>query len=287
MIVYALQALCIVCIAPLVSGIIKTTKARLQNRKGPGFFQVYYDINKLLSKDSVVSPTVSWLFLGAPYLYFAGALAAAALIPLLGQSADFFVIVYLFAFGRFFLAMASLDAGSSFGGMGGSREMFISVLVEPVLFLSLLTVAFKSKSTSLSVMADSAPAGDLSLAYVFAAISFLLVLIAETGRIPVDNPDTHLELTMVHEGMVLEYSGRYLALITWAASIKQLIIMLLFVMLFLPFPVMGAAGMVGKVIFTALTMAGIETFTNKMRLFRLPGFLALSGLLSLLALVAQ
>lgn len=284
---YILQAAMIVIAAPLVSGIIKMTKARLQNRRGPGVLQVYRDIFKLLHKDSIISPTSSWLFIYTPFLYFAGALAGAALTPILGFGADFFVVLYVFAFGRFFLALASLDAGSAFGGMGGSREMFISVLVEPALLLALLTVAFQSGSTHLTVMAALASDTWFTLSRIFAMLAFLIVLIAEMGRIPVDNPDTHLELTMIHEGMVLEYSGRFLGLITWAASVKQLVFMLLFALLFFPATSWGMLGTAGFVLVTGVLVACIETFTNKMRLFRVPGFLALSGLLSLLALVAQ
>ncbi|MCX7781475.1 MAG: NADH-quinone oxidoreductase subunit H [Negativicutes bacterium] len=287
MLLYIVQAGIIIAAAPLVAGIIKMSKARLQNRRGPGVLQVYFDIYKLLAKDSVVSPTVSWLFLAAPYVYFAAAAGAAALIPLLGQGADLFVVIYLFALGRFFLALASLDAGSAFGGMGGSREMFLSVLIEPALLLALMTLAINSGSTNLSLLSGAALTKDLSLAHIFAAVAFLIVLVAETGRIPVDNPDTHLELTMVHEGMTLEYSGRFLGLIVWASAIKQLAAILLFGMLFLPLPVSGAAGIALVVLLTALILACVETFTNKMRLFRVPGFLAVSGLLSLLALVAQ
>lgn len=286
-IAYILQAAIIVIAAPLVSGIIKRFKARLQNRRGPGVLQVYRDIFKLLRKDSIISPTSSWLFLYTPFLYFAGALAGAALTPVLGLGADFFVVLYVFALGRFFLALASLDAGSAFGGMGGSREMFISVLVEPALLLALLTVAFQSGSTNLTAMAALVPDTGITLSRIFAMLAFLIVLIAEMGRIPVDNPDTHLELTMVHEGMVLEYSGRFLGLIIWAASVKQLVFMLLFVLLFFPVTSLGLLEIAGFVLVTGALAAGIESFTNKMRLFRVPGFLALSGLLSLLALVAQ
>lgn len=274
-------------LAPLVSGWIKIIKARLQNRRGPSLWQVYYDIGKLLRKDSVVSPTASWLFLCAPWLYFATAAVAAALLPLVGTGGDLFSLLYILALGRLFLALASLDAGSAFGGMGGSREMYIAVLVEPVLLLTLLTVALKSGSTALGPMAGMVAEGDFSLAFLFAAIAFFLILIAETGRVPVDNPDTHLELTMIHEGMVLEYSGRFLALIHLAASVKQLVFLVLFSLLFLPLPAWGLAGIFLKVFMTATVLALTETMTNKIRLFKVPGFLTAAGVLSLLALVAQ
>ncbi|MBP2626961.1 MAG: respiratory-chain dehydrogenase subunit 1 [Firmicutes bacterium] len=289
-----IQALGLVLLAPLVAGIIKTAKAGLQSRRGPRIFQLYFDLIKLLAKDSVVSPTVSWIFKIAPYIYFAASAAAAALVPIVtSQSSgvgDFFTLIYLLALGRFFLVLASLDGGSAFGGMGGAREMFIAILVEPALLLSILTVASKAQTTNLGLMASHAASSSLSLAYVFAAIAFFIVLIAETGRIPVDNPDTHLELTMIHEGMVLEYSGRKLALIFWASAVKQMIMILLFILLFLPGNVFGSTifiGIVLKVLLVAVSIAIAETSTNKMRLFKVPNFLAVSCLLSLLALVAQ
>ncbi len=289
-----LQAVGIVLLAPLVAGIIKTVKARLQNRRGPKLLQSYFDIIKLLAKDSVVSPTVSWIFKVAPYIYFASAVAAAAIAPVMlfgGKGpGDLFTLIYLLALGRFFLVLASLDGGSAFGGMGGAREMFIAVLVEPALLLSMLIVVFKAQTANLSLMASHAISSPFSLTYVFAMIAFFIVLIAETGRIPVDNPDTHLELTMIHEGMILEYSGRKLALISLASMVKQLVMILLFVMFFLPSNSFGSATfvwMIVKVLGVAIGIAMTETSTNKMRLFKVPNFLAISCFLSLLALISQ
>ncbi|MDR7869064.1 MAG: NADH-quinone oxidoreductase subunit H [Sporomusaceae bacterium] len=295
------QAALVAALAPLVAGLIKTAKARLQSRRGPGILQPYYDLAKFLGKDSVVSPTTSWLFAVAPSVYFAAALGAAALSPVLAPLAsglgmglaDLFMLLYLFALGRFFLALASLDAGSSFGGMGGSREMFIAVLAEPAILLALLAVALPAKSTGLTAMAASAAGAKWALSEVFAAGAFFIVLLAETGRIPVDNPDTHLELTMVHEGMILEYSGRPLGLIHWAVAIKQLVMITLFAVFFLPGapfswpPLAQAAVLAVKVAATALALAAAETATNKMRLFRVPAFMTVSGVLALLALVAR
>jgi len=289
-----MQALGLLIIAPLVAGIIKKIKARLQNRRGSSVFQVYFDLVKLLAKDSVTSPTVSWIFSVAPYIYFAGALAASSLVPIFYFSGkgfgDIFMLIYLLALGRFFLVLASLDAGSAFGGMGGAREMFIAVMVEPALLLSMCTIVFKAQTSSLGFMVSNVMNSPFSLAYIFAAIAFFIVLIAETGRIPVDNPDTHLELTMIHEGMILEYSGRKLALILWATAVKQIVMILLFVVLFLPWNIVGAASLIWlfiKVLLVAMIIAIAETSTNKMRLFKVPNFLAVSCLLSLLALVAQ
>lgn len=288
------QAALVAAAAPLAAGLIKTAKARLQNRRGPGLVQPYRDLAKFLAKDSVVSPTTSWVFTAAPFVYLAAALGAAALAPLAWGAglADMFMLLYLFALGRFFLALAALDAGSAFGGMGASREMFLAVLIEPAILLTLLTVAMPAKTTGLAAMA--AKAGESwMLADVFAAAAFFIVLIAETGRIPVDNPDTHLELTMAHEGMILEYSGRPLGLIHWAAAVKQLVLILLFATLFLPaapesWTAAAQAGLLAaKAAATALALALAETVTNKMRLFRVPAFMTVAGVLALLALVAQ
>ena len=289
-----IQVLGVILLAPLVAGVIKTVKARMQNRRGPKLLQVYFDLIKLLAKDSVVSPTVSWIFKITPYIYFAGILAATALVPVAATQGasvgDAFTFIYLLALGRFFLVLASLDAGSAFGGMGGAREMFIAILVEPALLLSMMTIAFKAQSTNLGLMVSVVESSSLSLAYVFAAIAFFIVLLAETGRIPVDNPDTHLELTMIHEGMILEYSGRKLSLILWASAVKQLLMILLFVLLFLPGNVLGGntfSNTVLKVLLVAISIGIAETSTNKLRLFKVPSFLAVSCILSLLALVAQ
>lgn len=281
--------------APLVAGVIKKSKARFQNRRGAPVLQPYYDLVKLMHKDSIVSPTTSWVFRMAPFVYFAATVAAAGLAAasLVELGADFFLLIYLLALGRFCLALASLDAGSTFGGMGGSREMYIAVLVEPALLLALLTVAIPAQTTNLTAMGMTAAAFPLTLPYVLSLASFLVIVIAETGRIPVDNPDTHLELTMVHEGMVLEYSGRELALIHWASMVKQVLLLVLLARFFVPWLPYGEglASMVlwltVKVLVGAVVLAVAETSTNKMRLFKLPGLLAVSGLLSVLALVAQ
>lgn len=291
-----LQVALLAVLAPLVAGVIKNTKGKMQSRRGPGYFQVYFDLRKFFKKDNVISPTVSWVFHAAPYIYFATALGAAALAPTLMFDRGFnydniFVLIYLLGLGRFFLALASLDAGSSFGGMGGSREMFINVLVEPVLMMTLFTVALRANGTVISQMAGAATNSGVSLSAILAAIAFLILTVAETGRIPVDNPDTHLELTMVHEGMVLEYSGRSVGLIFWGSAIKQLVTILLMVNLFLPWNPVGilppVVWMIIKVLVIAVVLAGIETNTNKMRLFRLPGLLIATGCLSLLAIIAM
>ncbi len=293
-----IQVALVLLTAPLIQGVIKNTKARFQSRRGPGYLQPYYDYAKFLRKDYVISPTTSWVFHVAPYVYFGTAAAAALFVPtFMTQGVTFnnlFILVYVSALGRFFLAAASLDAGSSFGGMGGSREMFIAVLVEPILMLSLFTVAMGAQTTTLSGMAAWASGTGLTFSGILAALAFLIVLVAETGRIPVDNPDTHLELTMIHEGMVLEYSGRPTGLIFWAASVKQLVLIVVFVNLFIPWspPFVEGTALTGllfgvKVLATAVLLAAIETSTNKIRLFRAPGLLAAGGVLAMLALAAQ
>lgn len=292
-----IQVCGILLAAPLVAGVIKKCKAALQNRRGPSLWQMYRDLRKLWGKGMVFSPTVSWVFHSAPYISIAVSLTAALCIPVWatepGYHGDFWLLIYIMALGRFFLVLSSLDAGSTFGGMGGSRDMYVSVLIEPALLLALLSAAFTAQSTNLAVMAASTASLPLSISQTFAAAAFFLVLLAETGRIPVDNPDTHLELTMIHEGMLLEYSGRYLALLTWAAAVKQLVLILIMVKLFLPLwlPFDGAGAMLADTVLKVLVVSGslalAETLMNKMRLFKLPGFLGLSGFLSLLALAAQ
>jgi formate hydrogenlyase subunit 4 len=287
-----LQALVILLLAPFVNGVIKNLKGKLQSRRGPGILQVYRDLFKYLKKDSVVSPTTSWVFTIAPFVYFAGALGAAALVPtvLSGDGVfhfgNLFALCYLLALGRFFLALASLDAGSTFGGMGGSRELFLSVLVEPVMMITLAVVAFQAHSTDAAVIARSAAASGVTISGILAAIAFMILTITETGRIPVDNPDTHLELTMLHEAMTLEYSGRSVALIFWASAVKQLVFILLMVNLFLPWGPAGVIAMCVKALVVAVALAAIETGTNKMRLFRLPAFLMFTGILALMAIIA-
>lgn len=288
-----LKALLLALLAPLVQGIIKTTKARLQSRRGPAILQPYRDLLKYLGKDSVVSPTTSWISVAAPYVYLACTLGAAALVPVVvGEPFAFgnmFALAYLLALGRFFLALASLDAASTFGGMGGSREMFFSALAEPVMMIALASVAFRAQSTDLAAMAGTAAHSGLTLSAILAALAFMVLTVMETGRIPVDNPDTHLELTMIHEGMILEYSGRPLGLIHLASQIKQLVVVLLLVNLFLPWGnagTFGPAAVAAKVLVVALGLACVETNTNKMRLFRVPRYMSLAGMLALMAIIA-
>lgn len=293
-----LNALIIIMLAPFMMGLIRKIKALMQNRRGASVFQPYFDLIKLFRKDMVISTQSSWIFRIAPFIYFAASIGAAIFTPLivndLSKEADFFILLYILALGRFFMVLASLDTASAFGGMGGSRETYFSVLIEPTIFLALLTIAFKAGSTNLNAMAAISDSQLLNFSLALGAAAYILVAVAEIGRVPVDNPDTHLELTMAHEGMILDYSGPYLALIHLAFMIKQSVIMILFMKFFLPWGMfMGTSYLlkVGCVImamlFTAFLLAFIETSTNKMRLFRVPGYIGVSCLLSLLAFISQ
>ncbi len=290
-----LQALGIFVLAPLLQGFIQWCKARLQNRRGPSPIQPYLALYKLLAKDLVIAETASWITRITPFACFGAAVAVAALVPLSSASwgfTDLFLIVYLFGLSRFLLALAGLDTGNSFAGMGSSREMYLAVLVEPAFLLAIVASAGTAGSTELGKMVQHAGAHAFTLPYVLAAAAFFIVVIAECGRIPVDNPDTHLELTMFQEAMLLEYSGRHLALLFWSIYIRQLVMVILFIELFFTWSWFDLIPsmffwILLKIFVVGLLLAITETSSVKMRLFRLPNFLAASGLLSLLALVAR
>ncbi len=299
------QTIIILALAPLLSGIIKKIKAFFQIRKGPSIFQPYYDIAKLLRKDSVVSENVSWIFHAAPVISFAAMLTAGLIIPVFiselpfSFAGDLIAVVYLFALARFFTALASLDAGSSFGGMGGSREMFIASMVEPALMLSIFAVALNVGSTNLSLISQTVSSMGLSAVspyHLLAFVALFIIAIAETGRIPVDNPATHLELTMIHEAMILEYSGKQLAIVELCAMVKQLLVFSLLANIFFPWGIaqeISAGGIAVallvfliKIVVLGTIMAIVETSTAKWRLFRLPDLLSISLMLSFLSLVS-
>ena len=298
-----LQIVVIVGLSPLVKGFINKMEARLQCRRGASLFQPYYNLVKLLQKDAVVSETASWIFRATPYVVFISILLIALLVPVLSSQVplnfigDIILIIYLFALGRFFLALSSLDTGSAFGGMGGSREMAISSMAEPAMMLSIFTVSLTVGSTNLSNITSTLlnyKSLNPSLLLAFAAL--VIVIIAETGRIPVDNPFTHLELTMIHEGMILEFSGRYLALIEWASSMKLLLLLTILVNTFLPwgiatdltFPglIISFALYLVKIGFFAFAIAILESSFAKVRLFRIPNLLGTSFILSVLAIIS-
>lgn len=286
------QMVFLMLMAPLVNGVIKKAKALIQCRRGPGVLQPYFDIVKFLRRDPVVSVYTTWITLLVPYVCLGAYLAAGSIIPLWDHQGivfgDLIALTYLFALSRFFLALAGLEPGSAFGGMGSSREMMIATLVEPVLVLGLFGLVLAAGSTDLKALAGAGrnPAG------LLAFIGLMIVTVAETGRIPVDNPDTHLELTMVHEAMLLEYAGRQLGFLHWAAMIKQLVLLVLLVHLFWPqpagIPAAAALGLLSaKVTALGLVLAFIESVLAKMRLFKLPGLMAGGAAFCLLAVLAN
>ena len=279
----ALQLILFIVISPFLSGLITVVKNNIRMRKGQGILQPYYNLAKLFGKGEVVSETASWIFKIAPFVVVASALAAAALAGgfmtpehenLMG---DFLALIFIFALGRFFIALAALDTGSSFGGMGSSREMFISSLAEPAICLVIFALSLQFGSTNIASFSGVHP---VSIASLVASIAMFMAVIAETSRIPVDNQETHLELTMVHEAMVLEYSGRPLALIELASYIKQLVWFLILARVIFPglLPVAGA-------VVIAFIMALVEVSVAKMRLFRVADFLGFAFVLALIASV--
>ena len=280
-----LQMLLLAAFAPMVSGIIKKTKALLQNRRGADLLQDYYDLRKWWKKKTVITPYTGFVFMLAPFMYLLSTMLAAFLLPNMMTNltfGDIFVFVGLLAIGRFFMALSSFDAASAFGGMGGSREVYVATCVEPVMLLAVLTAILKSGSTNIYTMALN-NGNQINVAVVLACIAFFILLLSENGRIPVDNPDTHLELTMIHECMLLEYSGRLLAVIHLASMIKNMLFMVLFSLIFLPI----ALPLAIKVIITAMGIALMESLNNKMRLFKIRAYLLATGGLLLLAIVAQ
>ena len=300
-----IQVVLCVLLAPFIQGIIKNVKAKLQNRIGPSIFQPYRDLIKYFKKDAVISEHASYFTRITPYICFTVVLVICLMIPMftlrapLGIAGDLFLIVYLFALSRFFTALTALDAGSSFGGMGSGREMMLAAILEPALLLSAMAVLLQIGTTKLDVAViaiSSQPELVLQPTYFLAFIAMLIVIITETGRIPVDNPDTHLELTMIHEGMLLEYSGRYLGLMMWAAQIKQLLVFSIFISLFFPWGMAAVNGnflslgiglilFILKLIGIGIVLAVIETMYAKMRLFKVPKLLASSMILSILAII--
>jgi len=288
----AAQMALVLVLAPLVVGVMRKVKARLLRRIGPPIWQFYIDLWKLAHKEVVLAPNASWLYRTAPYVIFATTWVGAALIPtyatnlMFSWSADLIAIVALLAAGRFALALAGMDVGSAFGGIGSSREMMIASLAEPAMLLIVFTVALIAGTTQLSGIAEifgGAGVG-LRVSLGLAMVAFILVAIAENARIPVDNPATHLELTMVHEAMVLEYSGRHLAMIEAAAALKLVFYFSLFSCLFLPFGmatadkgtdalVLGFGSYLAKIFLLAALLPIGETAVAKMRVFRVPIFL--------------
>ena len=296
------QMLLVLLLAPLLTGFVRKVKARLLSRKGPPLLQPYRDLLRLMRKDVVLADNASWLFRVIPYLVFAATWVAASLVPtfrsglMFSWTADLIAIIAVLGSARFFLALAGMDAGTSFGGIGSSREVMISSLAEPAMLMIVFVIALIAGSTQLSTMAafmNSAEVG-LRVSLGLALIALTIVAIAENARIPVDNPATHLELTMVHEAMVLEYSGRHLALIELAAALKLLLYVSLIACLFAPWGIapavvapipifIGVAAYIGKLAVLGALLAVFETVIAKMRVFRVPEFLGAALMLALLA----
>jgi formate hydrogenlyase subunit 4 len=296
------QMLVVLLLAPLLTGLIRKVKARLLRRRGPPLFQPYRDLARLLRKEVVLAENASWLFRVIPYLVFAATWVAAALVPtfqsglLFSWSADLIAIIALLGSARFFLALAGLDVGTSFGGIGSSREVMIASLAEPAMLMAVFTLALIAGSTQLSTVAAFMTTSEVGLrvSLGLALLALVMVAIAENARIPVDNPATHLELTMVHEAMVLEYSGRHLALIDLASELKLLLYVSLIGCVFVPWGMaptdagmqalaVGIVAYLAKLAVGGFVLALFETSIAKMRVFRVPEFLGAALMLGLLA----
>ena len=295
------QMALVLLLAPLLTGLVRKVKARLLRRRGPPLLQPYRDLLRLMRKEVVLAESSSWLFRVAPYLIFAATWVAAALVPtfatglMFSWSADLIAITALLGAARFFLALAGMDVGTSFGGLGSSREVMIASLAEPAMIMIVFTLALLAGSTQLSTIAAYTLSSDagLRVSLGLALVALIMVALAENARMPVDNPATHLELTMVHEAMVLEYSGRHLAVIELASSLKLLLYVSLIACVFLPWglaPIgagaaahaLGTVIYLGKLALAAVLLAVFETMIAKMRVFRVPEFLGAALMLGLL-----
>jgi formate hydrogenlyase subunit 4 len=300
------QVVLALALAPGLVGLVRWMKARLQNRRGAPAWQPYWELIKLFQKEVVVSSNASWLFRVTPFVVFASVLAVTFLVPILAVPlpfdgvGDLLVVVYLLLLGTFFLSLAGLDPGSPFGGMGASREMTVAALAEPTIALAIFALALSAGSTNLGQIVARTmtnPGAALSPGHLLAFGALFIVTLAETGRLPIDNPATHLELTMIHEAMILEYSGRYLALIEWAAALRLLVFFSLLGNLFAPWGVsmaltpaslgMAVVTLLAKLVVLAGTVAVFETRVAKLRLFRVPELLSVSFVLALLAVTSS
>ncbi len=302
-----IQTAGVIALAPLVTGIMRRVKARTQKRIGASIFQPYYDLLKLIKKDEVISDQTSWIFHYAPWVILISTITAALFVPVFlpfspfASAGDILVVLGLFGLARFFTMLAGLDVASAFGGLGSSREMMISALAEPALFLTIFVISLTLGGTNLTTLVGAASLSEgiavISPSMLFALIAFFIILLAETGRLPFDNPATHLELTMVHEAMVLEYSGKSLAMIQLSQSIKQMVLLALLINLFFPigmtptapsqglFIAGGAVVFVAKAIPFAILVALIETRVAKWRLFRLADLVAMAIASSMIGVI--
>jgi formate hydrogenlyase subunit 4 len=298
------QVAVLLFVAPLFTGWVKMLKCWFQGRSSPSLFQPFRDIRKLFSKDVTLAENASWIFRFTPYLVFGVSVMAGGIIPILSRdlplsaTADVIALVALFAIARFFTALAGMDIGTAFGGMGSSREMTIASLAEPAMLMAVFAVSLVGKSTSLSQMSSVIAQGHSLLrpSLVFALLAFVLIALAETGRVPVDNPATHLELTMIHEAMILEYSGRHLALIEWAGMMKLFLFVALGVASFFPWgiPPHGDLASIVVALLSLLVKLGvvgvalvlIETGLAKMRIFRITEFLGSAFLFATIGMMS-
>jgi len=294
-----------VLLAPLLTGWVNQCRAWLQNKSAPGLLQPYRVLAKLFRKEVVLAHNASSLFRTAPYLIFGALALAAAIVPTVGTdlplnaAADAIALVGLLALARTFVALAGMDIGTAFGSLGSRREMMIGFLAEPALLMVLFTASLISSSTSLATIVETLAHREFVIypSMAFAGVAFTMVSLAENGRVPVDNPATHLELTMVHEAMVLEYSGRHLAMMEWAASLKLFVYSCIGIALFFPFGIAAGGDWLGivlalpalicKLAVGGLALAVIEMISAKMRIFRAPEFLGTAFLLAVLALLVH
>ncbi len=299
-----LQIAVLLLMAPLFAGWVKMVKCWFQGRTSPSLFQPYRDIRKLFAKDVTLAENASWIFRFTPYLIFGVSVMAGGIVPIvstelpLSATADVIALVALFAIARFFTALAGMDIGTAFGGMGSSREMTIASLAEPAMLMAVFAVSLVAKSTSLSVMAHAISQGHSLLrpSLVFALLAFILIALAETGRVPVDNPATHLELTMIHEAMILEYSGRHLALIEWASMMKLFLFVTLGIASFFPWGIAKSEDLINiaiavpvllfKLGIVGIGLVMIETGLAKMRIFRVTEFLGSAFLFATIGMMS-
>ena len=305
LVVQMAQALLLVLLAPVAVGFVASCKARLQNRRGAGLLQPWRNLRKLFAKQVVMPEHASWIFRFAPYVVFTATVMAASCVPALlvdtplSLTADVIALVALLALARFFLALAGMDIGTAFGGMGASREMTFSALAEPAMLMSVFVLSLGAHSTNLTTMISHTLNTPIILqpSLAFALVAMLMIAVVENGRIPIDNPTTHLELTMIHEAMILEYSGRHLALMEWASMIKLTLFATLIIDLFLPWGITPQAEnlsvivalllWIGKLFALLLALAIIETGLAKLRMFEVPEFLSAAFVLAFLGLLAH
>lgn len=299
------QTLLVVLLAPLMLGWVAQCRAWLQNRSGPGLLQPYRVLRKLLNKDALLAHNASALFRSAPYIQFGCMVLAASVVPILetnllfAPAADVIALVGVFALARVFSALAAMDVGTSFGSLGARREMLVASLSEPALLMVLFTPLLIVQSSSLNTIVDTLAHREFALypSLAFAAVAFVMVLLAENARIPIDNPATHLELTMIHEALILEYSGRHLALIEWAHAIKFTTYCAIGIALFMPWGIATAGDwhmlpaatvmLVFKLAMAGAGLALLETLSAKLRIFRAPEFLGMAFMLAALGMLTR